>query len=467
MPRENALSFLRIGVLPALLMLTLAGTTATFSAELFVNSTEDTQDSSCDPLPLDCTLREAVNLTNLSPGADIIHVPAGTFLLTSAGGGTLDIVDALEIEGQGPGSTFIDATDLGHRAFLISADLQAVRLASLTVTGGTAADVMTGEIFGGGIYHEAGNLVLDDVAVTGNLAIYGGGVAVQFANLTVERSTISDNWSISGGGLLVASADLAIVNSLVSGNSCDDSGAGIASFEGNLTVTDTTVAQNRASMQGGGILLVSTNCIIYGSTIAHNTALDPSEGGGGIYIESTPVSVDIGNSTIYGNSATSTGGAFYVAESGVVATAALTISANVSSSGFDVHNVGHMEMYNTIVEGTCAPSGAMVSWGGNLESPLNLCQLVHASDQTGVQEPLLSQLGEFGGRTATVLPLVGSPAIGGGDDVFCSAVDQRGLERADGSCDSGAVERQPVDFHPIFIDGFEWGDGSRWSFTSG
>ncbi|MBK7013330.1 MAG: hypothetical protein IPH43_12335 [Xanthomonadales bacterium] len=68
-------------------------------------------------------------------------------------------------------------------------------------------------------------------------------------------------------------------------------------------------------------------------------------------------------------------------------------------------------------------------------------------------DPLLGPLGDNGGATPTLLPDIDSPAINAGADDVCTATDQRGLERPQGSrCDIGAVEA--IDDR-IFADDFE------------
>ena len=107
-------------------------------------------------------------------------------------------------------------------------------------------------------------------------------------------------------------------------------------------------------------------------------------------------------------------------------------------------------------------NGINVDDGGSFESPGETCGLT-GLDQDGVADLELSQLGDFGGPTRTVLPLPGSPVVGGGADALRLTYDQRGQLRNVGLCDAGAVERQGGDPDPIFLDSFESGDTSAWS----
>ena len=84
------------------------------------------------------------------------------------------------------------------------------------------------------------------------------------------------------------------------------------------------------------------------------------------------------------------------------------------------------------------------SQGSNITDD-NSCDLDHPSDLV-VDDVMLSELGEYGGRTPVHMPLEGSPIIDMGG-YQCSRFDQRGFGRpADGDgdglalCDCGAVE---------------------------
>ena len=62
--------------------------------------------------------------------------------------------------------------------------------------------------------------------------------------------------------------------------------------------------------------------------------------------------------------------------------------------------------------------------------------------------PLLGTLGNFGGSTATVPLLPGSPALNAGTSSGASPTDQRGLGRV-GAVDIGAFESQGFTLTPV------------------
>lgn len=100
--------------------------------------------------------------------------------------------------------------------------------------------------------------------------------------------------------------------------------------------------------------------------------------------------------------------------------------------------------------------------GGNLESPGYSCPLDPIISQIDVDDPMLSNLGDFGYLTKTVMLLLGSPAIDHGTNTNPQPIDQRTYLRNVGLSDVGSVGRQPLDPSPIFLDGFESGDTRAW-----
>ena len=104
-------------------------------------------------------------------------------------------------------------------------------IADLTVANGWSLAL------GGGIYMGGGNLTLDRVTVTGNVADglpwaqgEGGGLYVAGGTLTLDHSTLSSNWAVgdsgsyypsgsaAGGGLYVAGGMVYVNQSTLSGN---------------------------------------------------------------------------------------------------------------------------------------------------------------------------------------------------------------------------------------------------------
>jgi hypothetical protein len=216
------------------------------------------------------------------------------------------------------------------------------------------------------------------------------------AHVTLSKLTI-ENGSFSG---IYNSGTLTINNSTVAGNGCcGGSGGGIFNG-GTLTINNSTVSGNSAS---GGIA-----------------------NGGGIFNGGT---LTISNSTVSGNTARNGGG--IETKKGGTATLQNTIVANSPKGG------------------NC--SGSMTSKGYNLSSD-GTCNFNGTGDLNNT-DPMLGQLGNYGGPTQTIPLLSGSPAIDAGNPSGCTdgkghllKTDQRGRPRPDkedtGGCDMGAYERQ-------------------------
>ena len=108
------------------------------AASFIVTKTADTADGTCDA---DCSLREAISAANGSPGADIITVPAGTFVLKASTYtltfGALSVTGPAVINGAGPGLTVIDGASGGFNILQIGGDAPiSVTLSGLTIRGG-------------------------------------------------------------------------------------------------------------------------------------------------------------------------------------------------------------------------------------------------------------------------------------------------------------------------------------------
>src|SRR5262249_6628548 len=117
----------------------------------------------------DGSLRQAVLNANALPGADTIRFADGLVGTIGLTGGQLSIADHLTIDGPRAGRLAVSGNGQS-RVFRISGGLT-VAIDDLTITGGRAV----GD--GGGILNTGGNLTLDRVVLTGNLAVGVGAPA--------------------------------------------------------------------------------------------------------------------------------------------------------------------------------------------------------------------------------------------------------------------------------------------------
>jgi len=239
------------------LLLALSGFVLLPAAEAATFQVTKTVDEvgACDPG--DCALREAVLAANASPGADVIEVPAGVYLLTIPGSlefaglqGDLNLVGDVEVRGAPGGQTVIQSA-VADRVFQAQAPPgmpSTIRLVDLVITGGQTDT-------GGGFFGSNILLTMERIAVTGNTAdFFGGGIQLDVSDLSLHESTIAGN-SVTqgiGGGLSIrcpinSPCQTEIRNSTISGNSASLGGGGILNNGASLAVVDSTIAGNSAN----------------------------------------------------------------------------------------------------------------------------------------------------------------------------------------------------------------------------
>jgi CSLREA domain-containing protein len=462
-----------------------------------VTTTADTTDGLCTSS--DCSLRDAVRMSNSCPGTQNITLRPGTYTLTRLGTGEdtalrgdLDITDSVYIYGvEGmpvidgnsidrvfdvfPGTTvFIENLIIQHglsedgggirnQGIL---DLNNVTLQENVVT--TPVDPAAATGGGGGILTTGeGNLTMQGSYVTGNSAFQGGGIAAYPRGASPENrveivnSVISgNNASSSGGGLyLYVSLQASLLNVEIGDNTAaSDSGDGL--WNGStLNLENVHIYDNRGGIYGGGIynymaghltasnVLIENNLTRFGGGIYNmgdarffmsaivNNQVERGEGGG-IFNTGPDTYLIFDNSTISGNQAEG------LANTGMFGMYFTTVANN---TGAGVKTYGASRIENSILAGNlggdCA-GGVSVS-AYNIEST-NTCAFLDPSDLVNT-DPLLLPLGFYGGTTP-IHPLdLGSPAIDSASPEVCSAADQHGTARPQGSrCDRGAYELAPV-----------------------
>lgn len=211
--------------------LALAGATPAGAATLHVDITQDVQAGDNH-----CSLREAVASANTdmrsglqggecdagdaAPVSDTIVLGAGTYLLTADDGGAphtgevgngeddLNVTASLEIKGQGPASTIIDAHLIHDRAIHIEppSGAIAVTIDGVRFTGGRSEEATsshTNAADGGAIYSAEADLSLSNCRFDGNRT--GSGVTETF-----PRGSAATNTGGSGGALFVVGAARAL-----------------------------------------------------------------------------------------------------------------------------------------------------------------------------------------------------------------------------------------------------------------
>ncbi len=431
-----------------------------------------------------CTLREAVDAANTNAAVnpaggndcpagslantDTIALGFGTYAIGGAAGdqdnvsGDLDISGPsgpVAIQGQGPGSTTIDANDSDRILDILNAGNLTVK--GLTVTDGTIVNDA-----GGGIRAQNADLTLIDTVVSANTIngtdptdMRGAGVDAE-RSLTMTGSTVGPNnviissgagaGTIRGGGIFVGTSAPATIdrstirnNGILGAASQTLTGGGLATniAEENLTITNSTINDN--GMSGGGT--------------QHGAGVDWEEQGNDDTLRVT-------NSTFSGNSVGSFqdgGGIFIHGGTGntiAFSTFGPTTPADMNGAGI-YKDSGAVAVRGSVFEtntnddcGGSPPS----SLGFNVEKSGNDCFFSDSTDLLTTLQLLDSAgLTDNGGPTKTIELFAGAPAIDTipaasclGADGAALAQDQRGAPRPDDGdgdstpeCEAGAYER--------------------------
>ena len=380
--------------------------------QIFIVSTlEDENDG--DFSAGDLSLREAIALSNDQAGTNPITFLSrlnGSIVLTE---GELSIEDSVAIFGLGADNLTIDGNN-SSRVFKIDdgnseTDID-VNIRGLTIANGLVNDpasVAETENLGGGIFNQE-NLTITDSNITnnstsGSFNSSGGGIYTS-GTLNLTDSEVIGNTAVLGGGIHSSSGIVNLTNSNISDNSAGFVGGGLFYDDTEITVTNSTIANNEAAKSSGGIFLSNSTGNINNSTITNNSATVDGAGigsgnteGGIVNLESTIVAGNANNEDLAGTQINSNGN-------------------NLIGNGDGI------EVFNSL-------PGDLV---GTAANPI---------------DPLLGELTDNGGATATIALLDGSPAINTGSNPNGLTSDQRGagFDRTIGDgTDIGAFELQTI-----------------------
>ncbi len=397
---------------------TTTAATASFALELtvlpgfVVDTTSDAPDANggadatCATATGMCSLRAAIQTVNTRATKQLVLLDATTYPLDTA----LDpIVRDVVIVGQGAKVTSIRAATLHglYRAFsLATSSTLALRDLEIRDFGGSN---------GGALSVTAGTLEVDRCEFASNWSPGSGGVLFinGGARATLARSMFHGNKSLGGsgggwGGVVDGEGPgttIVVLQSAATGNSTAWGSFAHITTGTTLRLESSTLYGNTSTTAGtlatpGGIYT------LVNATIVNNTNTNPTPNSAGIYLYSVPCSYTVTNTLV---------------------------AFNLDVNGAEL-DCNRRDLGTTITSG-----------GGNLfsDSAGNCAAYFTATGDRLATDPLLDPAGaaDHGGATPTILVQPTSPAIDGGNDAACPAIDQRGLARPRGAhCDIGAVE---------------------------
>jgi len=224
-----------------------------FGASFAVNITSDTQDANpgdgvCSDPGGNCSIRAAIMEANALPGADVINIPGGVYLLSIAGSGEdlcltgdFDINSEILITGASAVNTILNGDSLDRVFHILNAGV--VDISGIEIREGFANPGNGGGILNEGVLNLLETHVSENACElnTGGASAggFGGGVSNE-GTLTIDQSTIFSNTSRGGRG-----------NNGVTGGGGGGSspgfGGGIYNGPlGSITMVNSTVSGNQA-----------------------------------------------------------------------------------------------------------------------------------------------------------------------------------------------------------------------------
>lgn len=337
---------------------------------------------------------------------------------------------------------------------------------------------------GGAIFDGDGTLIILDCTFSGNFTGDGG-----------DASSGRSGRGGTGGAVVVGGGTAFIEDCQMTDNFAGHSGAGsiygvtsggtggaIANYSGLLTLLSSSVSDNRAGDgifggSGGAIFNSDGEIIIRDSTLSGNSGgnggFNETTGGGyGGAIYTHRGALSLRNTTLADNTAGegsggrgSGGGAIYSVQDGAENGLSLIYCTLSGNHGGAVSSTrGNLDIRNCLIAGNTNANGpADIHFDSEIPAPvLTVTGALLVSDSEGFSitggppaiiaaQPLLSPLGDYGGKTPTMPPLPGSPAIDAAITLDPQPpFDQRGLLRPNGSApDIGAAETHP--FHELHL----------------
>jgi hypothetical protein len=366
---------MRLSRLAIQIFATFFGCRAACAADIVVTRFDDPIPDGCTPT--DCSLREAVILSNAFFGPDRILLGTGTYTLSIFGAGEtasqtgdLNIHDDLEVIGAGSATTIVRWALPGDRVFEGADDGNVNRrivLAGMTIRGGSAPTGV-GTHAGGGILMQGfllkaqlSDIVLDQNSAPGG---FGGGAAITGGSILLAGVTATGNRALRGGGLYVHGFDtpmsvLALNAASNTAGNCAGAEILASTFELNSTATlrSLNIHDNFADNQGGGLCMgaFSHGMVLFNSLIENNTAGNGggNGNGGGILVE--PASPDA-----------SSIGEFAEIRSSIIRNNTARIG---SGGGIDVQSVNTPQLFGVeLVSSTISGNHAADGDGGGLRS---------------------------------------------------------------------------------------------------
>jgi CSLREA domain-containing protein len=173
---------------------------------------------------------------------------------------------------------------------------------------------------------------------------------------TIRQMTIRDGRDVDGGGVRLSSAEVTMDDVIVEENAANDGGGiGLRGLDLLLDIRNSILRNNRASSGNGGAISGNGTITISRTGILGNEA---TGGGGGLFGSGA---IKVVESTIAGNKATSAGA---LSSGGGISAVGLDLQSSTVSGNASDGLGGGVSAYGTIVNSTISGNTAAIEGGG-------------------------------------------------------------------------------------------------------
>jgi hypothetical protein len=333
---------------------------------------------------VNCTLRNAINKANATPGVDLItFAKIGTITLNTTYG-SLNPTTSMVIQGLGPAKTVVSGLGCTCGLFDIEygTNRPTVEIDGMKMTKGSGES-------GGGVYVGSAAVILDHDVITDNkvgASYYGGGVYVgnTDSQFWLTNSTVSANNANYGGGIWFNYGAAVLSNDWIGGTKAAQGnealsgyGGGIYNDDGVISAYNTHVDHNRSDTTsgayGGGIYNCCYTLSMQGGSVSNNVvnAGTGSGYGGGLYLDSSGYSVQLDGVHVDGNRIVGTygegGGIYnssYLQMTGSTASGnAITLTAdNDSGYGAGISDESQLQMIGGSISSNIIQRGGAATY---------------------------------------------------------------------------------------------------------
>ncbi len=239
-----------------------------------VNDASDTDDTACDALPGDCTLREAINAANALAGADTITfnildtgadcTSDNVCTITLSALNTLPAInDDVMINGAPNNGNITISGAYLYRVMMVNSG-KTLGLNALTIANGYVFSGVAGGIWNYGTVNLTNSAFVTNYASSG-----GGGIFNEGGTVNIAGSTFNGNNGGSGGAVYNYGGTYNIANSTFSGNFANNGGA-VFNFDTTANITNSTFSGNYAN--NGGVIYNLSGTLNLKNSILTNTS---------------------------------------------------------------------------------------------------------------------------------------------------------------------------------------------------